>query len=128
MGFISLLPFTGYVDVCLLYYFFFSTYKKTKACLEIMELLKKYFSDFTPEQEKQFAALKGLYEEWNSQINVISRKDMDQFYLHHVLHSLAIATEFELKDGMKIMDLGSGGGFPGVPLAILFPEVKFHLV
>ncbi len=93
-----------------------------------MELLQKYFSDFTTEQIQQFAMLKDLYTEWNEKINVISRKDMDNFYLHHVLHSLAIATRFEFKAGMDIMDLGCGGGFPGVPLAILFPEAKFHMV
>lgn len=93
-----------------------------------MEIIHKYFSDFTTEQEKQFSSLKEQYEIWNSQINVISRKDMEQFYLHHVLHSLAIAAQFELKSGMKVMDLGCGGGFPGVPLAILFPEVDFLLV
>ena len=93
-----------------------------------MELIKKYFSEFTPEQEQQLAALKGLYTEWNEKINVISRKDIDNFYLHHVLHSLSIVARFQFKDGMEIMDLGSGGGFPGVPLAIFFPNVKFHLV
>jgi 16S rRNA (guanine527-N7)-methyltransferase len=93
-----------------------------------MELIKKYFSDFTPEQERQLTMLKELYTEWNEKINVISRKDMDNFYLHHVLHSLSIATRFEFKPGMEIMDLGAGGGFPGVPLAIFFPEVSFHLV
>ena len=93
-----------------------------------MDLIKKYFSEFTPEQEGQLTALKGLYTEWNEKINVISRKDMDNFYLHHVLHSLSIAARFQFKDGMEIMDLGSGGGFPGVPLAIFFPNVKFHLV
>ncbi len=93
-----------------------------------MDIIKKYFSDFTAVQEKQFDGLQAQYELWNSQINVISRKDMEQFYLHHVLHSLAIAAQFELKAGMKVMDLGCGGGFPGVPLAILFPEVEFLLV
>jgi len=72
--------------------------------------------------------LKGLYTEWNEKINVISRKDMDNFYEHHVLHSLAITTQFEFKDGMQVMDLGCGGGFPGIPLAIFFPEVNFLLV
>lgn len=93
-----------------------------------MELLKKYFADFTPEQEEQFAMLKDLYVDWNEKINVISRKDMDNFYLHHVLHSLAIATKFEFKPGMEVMDLGCGGGFPGIPLAIFFPGTHFHLV
>jgi 16S rRNA (guanine527-N7)-methyltransferase len=93
-----------------------------------MELIKKYFSDFTVEQERQLSLLKELYVDWNEKINVISRKDMDNFYLHHVLHSLTIATRFNFKAGMEVMDLGCGGGFPGVPLAILFPEAQFHLV
>ncbi len=93
-----------------------------------MDVIKKYFADFTTVQEQQFAGLKPQYENWNSQINVISRKDMEQFYVHHVLHSLAIAAQFNLKPGMKIMDLGCGGGFPGVPLAIMFPETEFLLV
>ena len=93
-----------------------------------MEILTKYFSDFTDTQLQQFTALKDLYNEWNEKINVISRKDMDNFYEHHVLHSLVIATQFEFKKGTEIMDLGSGGGFPGIPLAIFFPETQFHLV
>lgn len=93
-----------------------------------MELVLKYFADFSEEQIRQYAALKNLYAEWNEKINVISRKDMDNFYEHHVLHSLAITTQFEFKPGMNIMDLGCGGGFPGIPLAIFFPEVKFLLV
>ena len=93
-----------------------------------MELIQKYFTDFTPEQLNQLALLKDLYTEWNEKINVISRKDMDNFYLHHVLHSLAIATKFEFKAGMDVMDLGCGGGFPGVPLAIMFPDAAFHMV
>ena len=93
-----------------------------------MEILQKYFSDFTEKQSQQFAVLKDLYEDWNQKINVISRKDMDHFYEHHVLHSLAIATQFDFPDEYQIMDLGCGGGFPGIPLAILFPNVHFHLV
>lgn len=93
-----------------------------------MEILQKYFSDFTPGQEKQFAALKELYREWNEKINVISRKDVDNFYTNHVLHSLAVAVKFEFKKDMQVMDLGAGGGFPGLPLAIFFPETHFHLV
>jgi len=93
-----------------------------------MDILTKYFDDFTNTQLQQFGALKNLYEEWNQKINVISRKDMEQFYEHHVLHSLSIATQFDFPDGYEIMDLGAGGGFPGIPLAIFFPEVHFHLV
>ncbi|MDN3655663.1 16S rRNA (guanine(527)-N(7))-methyltransferase RsmG [Ferruginibacter paludis] len=93
-----------------------------------MDTITNYFADFTDEQLQQFAALKDLYKEWNEKINVISRKDIDNFYEHHVLHSLAIATQFEFKAGSEIMDLGSGGGFPGVPLAIFFPDTQFHLV
>lgn len=93
-----------------------------------MEILQKYFSEFTPEQEEQFSSLKDLYVEWNEKINVISRKDMDNFYLHHVLHSLTIAAKFNFENNTTVMDLGAGGGFPGIPLAIFFPEVSFHLV
>ncbi len=93
-----------------------------------MEILTKYFADFTPTQLQQFAALKDLYTEWNEKINVISRKDIDNFYEHHVLHSLSIATQFDFKPGTEIMDLGCGGGFPGIPLAIFFPDTTFHLV
>jgi len=93
-----------------------------------MEILTKYFTDFTEKQLQQFGALKNLYQEWNQKINVISRKDMEHFYEHHVLHSLAIATQFNFPGGFEIMDLGAGGGFPGIPLAIFFPDVHFHLV
>src|SRR3954453_9007825 len=93
-----------------------------------MEILQKYFAEFTEIQLHQLEALNTLYTEWNEKINVISRKDMENFYEHHVLHSLAIATHFEFIAGSVVMDLGSGGGFPGIPLAIFFPEVQFHLV
>jgi 16S rRNA (guanine527-N7)-methyltransferase len=92
-----------------------------------MKTITKYFTDFTEKQLQQYAALKELYEEWNQKINVISRKDMDHFYEHHVLHSLAIATQFDFPGGYQVMDLGTGGGFPGIPLAIFFPEVHFYL-
>ena len=93
-----------------------------------MEIIKKYFPHLTAEKLKQFEALYDLYQDWNAKINVISRKDIDNLYEHHVLHSLAIAEFVGLKPGTKVMDLGTGGGFPGIPLAILWPEVSFHLV
>ena len=94
----------------------------------IMELINKYFPNITDEQRQRFAALDALYRDWNSKINVISRKDIDNLYEHHILHSLGIAQIINFKPGTRVMDLGTGGGFPGIPLAIMFPEVHFHLV
>ena len=93
-----------------------------------MESILKYFPNITEKQKEQFAALYDLYYDWNSKINVISRKDIENLYEHHVLHSLAIAKYITFKPGTTIMDMGCGGGFPGIPLAIMFPEVDFHLV
>jgi len=93
-----------------------------------MKIILKYFSDFTETQLKQFEALDALYKDWNSKINVISRKDIDSLYEKHVLHSLSIAAVINFDEGTNIIDIGTGGGFPGIPLAIYFPEVQFHLV
>ncbi|MFR9496396.1 MAG: 16S rRNA (guanine(527)-N(7))-methyltransferase RsmG [Rikenellaceae bacterium] len=89
-----------------------------------MELIKKYFPDLTPHQIEQFESLYALYEEWNAKINVVSRKDFESLYLRHILHSLAIAKVCQFDEGARILDVGCGGGFPSIPLAILFPETK----
>lgn len=93
-----------------------------------MQLIEKYFPNLTPTQKKQFAQLEGAYKFWNEQINVISRKDTENFFERHVLHSLGIAKVMEFTDNSEILDIGTGGGFPGIPLAILFPNCKFTLV
>lgn len=93
-----------------------------------MNIILKYFKNLSDTQKEQFAALYDLYTDWNSKINVISRKDITNLYEHHVLHSLGIAEVIRFKPGTRVMDLGTGGGFPGIPLAIMFPETQFHLV
>jgi 16S rRNA (guanine527-N7)-methyltransferase len=93
-----------------------------------LEIVTQFFADFTPAQLQQLEALGPLYTEWNAKINVISRKDIDSLYEKHVLHSLAIAAAFGLVPGMEVIDIGTGGGFPGIPLAIFFPGTRFHLV
>lgn len=93
-----------------------------------MEEILKYFPLLTAEQRRQIAMLDALYRDWNSKINVISRKDIDNLYVHHVLHSLAIAKFISFKPGTRVLDFGTGGGFPGIPLAIMFPEVSFRLI
>ena len=94
----------------------------------MIEIIKKYFPQLTPKQEEQFTALDALYHDWNAKINVISRKDIDNLYEHHILHSLAIAKRINFREGTNVLDFGTGGGFPGIPLAIFFPEANFKLI
>jgi len=94
----------------------------------MIEIITKYFPELTEKQRQQFEMLDALYRDWNAKINVISRKDIDNIYVHHVLHSLAIAKAIRFKDGSKILDFGTGGGFPGIPLAIMFPNCRFRLI
>lgn len=93
-----------------------------------VNIIQSYFPELTEHQLEQFAKLQDLYDDWNSKINVISRKDMEEFYIHHVLHSLGIVKVMPFEPGTKILDIGTGGGFPGIPLAIMFPDTHFHLV
>ena len=93
-----------------------------------MQLIKKYFHNLSKKQEEQFASMAGIYNYWNSKINVISRRDIDQLYLHHILHSLSIAKIISFKPGTTVLDAGTGGGFPGIPLSVMFPETHFLLV
>lgn len=92
------------------------------------DIISKYFPHLSQKQMSQFEALQGLYGEWNAKINVISRKDIDNLYLHHILHSLAIAKFIDFKEDTNVLDFGTGGGFPGIPLAILFPNANFKLI
>ena len=94
----------------------------------MIELIEKYFPQLSEQQREQYTALGSLYPEWNAKINVISRKDIDNLYEHHILHSLGIAQVIQFTPGTTLVDVGTGGGFPGIPLAIMFPECKFHLI
>lgn len=94
----------------------------------MIDIITKYFPDLTQKQKDQIEALDSLYHDWNSKINVISRKDIDNLYEHHVLHSMAIAHEIKFREGTNVLDFGTGGGFPGIPLAILFPEANFKMI
>lgn len=94
----------------------------------MLEIIKKYFPNLSEEQKKQFEMMCSLYPEWNEKINVVSRKDIENLEINHILHSLAIAKFIKFQSGSRVLDLGSGGGFPGIPLAVIFPDVKFHLI
>ena len=96
--------------------------------MQSVEIIYQYFPELTPTQRNQFAALFDLYREWNDKINVVSRKDIENLYINHVLHSLGIAKVMAFNPGAEVLDVGTGGGFPGIPLAIMFPDTKFHLV
>src|ERR1700682_3417247 len=115
----------GYLDDRILYHF--CPFIMEEAARG-MEIITRYFSDFTPEQIGQLEILEAVYKEWNAQINVISRKDIGSLYEKHVLHSLSIAALFNFPPGSQVIDIGTGGGFPGIPLAIFFPETQFRLV
>ena len=93
-----------------------------------MDIVLKYFKDLSPRQKQMFYELLPIYQEWNSKVNIISRKDLDEFYLHHVLHSLTLVSKLSFKPETRILDLGCGGGFPGIPLAIFYPDVQFTLI
>ena len=94
----------------------------------MIELIEKYFPNLTDKQKEQYTALGSLYPEWNAKINIISRKDIDNLYEHHILHSLGITCALRFVDGTSVIDVGTGGGFPGIPLAIMFPQCHFHLI
>ena len=109
-------------------YYLYKKFYSIKYYCVMIELIEKYFKQLSEHQREQYAALGTLYPEWNAKINVISRKDIDNLYEHHILHSLGIAKVIQFTPGTTLVDVGTGGGFPGIPLAILFPECQFHLI